>query len=113
MKRLLMSETKKCGRCRQHLPLSVFGKNRSMKDGLCGYCQTCRSLYRAIPENRRKEKRYSRVYMSMPEHKERAKLIRRKRLSIPKNKKEYLKRVRVQQSKRWKLLPEKQRKVNR
>lgn len=33
--------TKWCPRCKQLLPLDAFGRNRSARDGLVGYCKPC------------------------------------------------------------------------
>lgn len=35
-------ETKKCKACGKELPLSEFGKNKSIKDGHDNKCKSCR-----------------------------------------------------------------------
>lgn len=32
---------KRCSRCKQELPLGMFGKNKAQKDGLNNECKTC------------------------------------------------------------------------
>ena len=34
-------ETKKCGRCKRELPIDMFYKNKSEKDGLSWHCKDC------------------------------------------------------------------------
>lgn len=42
---LNMFDGKVCGRCQEWKPVSDFGKNKSRKDGLQGYCTPCRHVY--------------------------------------------------------------------
>ena len=39
-------ETKKCKACGKELPLSEFGKNKSIKDGHDNKCKSCRKKLR-------------------------------------------------------------------
>jgi hypothetical protein len=41
-------EQKFCKKCRKKLPISLFGKNKSSKDGFSFYCLKC---YRKIRDN--------------------------------------------------------------
>lgn len=47
-------ETKVCSLCKQELPLTMFHKNHSRKDGLQTYCKECGKVYFA---NRTKKKK--------------------------------------------------------
>ena len=38
-------EIKKCSKCGKELPVSLFGKNASQKDGLQIWCKSCVSNY--------------------------------------------------------------------
>ena len=42
-------ETKKCKACGKELPLSEFGKNKSIKDGHDNKCKSCRKKLRENP----------------------------------------------------------------
>lgn len=41
--RYVAERTKKCGDCKRHLPLYMFSRNRTEKDGLQGTCRTCQA----------------------------------------------------------------------
>lgn len=56
------TETKKCSCCKQDLPVSAFGKNKSKKDGLQSYCKTCYKARRDDPEAKAKRAAYLRQY---------------------------------------------------
>lgn len=47
---LVTTATKKCSICKQELPLSMYHRNLSRKDGLQAYCKECGKKYY---ENRR------------------------------------------------------------
>jgi hypothetical protein len=42
----IMSDTKRCSKCKLHKPLSEYGKDKNSKDGLYHYCKTCRNALR-------------------------------------------------------------------
>ncbi len=42
---ILVSETKRCSKCREELPLNKFHKNRAQKYGVEHYCKECKSQY--------------------------------------------------------------------
>ncbi|GAA2378631.1 endonuclease VII domain-containing protein [Streptomyces viridochromogenes] len=39
------SDSKRCSRCKQHLPRVAFASNKSMADGLQAYCRECAAAY--------------------------------------------------------------------
>lgn len=54
---------KKCSRCKEFKSLQMFSKNKSSKDGLCNNCKECES-------NRKKERKYWKLYNRSEYHKE-------------------------------------------
>ena len=59
-----MTATKRCCTCREYKPISRFGKDRQVKDGLSRRCKQCNSVrnkiwYKEHPERKLSVKRYS------------------------------------------------------
>lgn len=50
------TQTKRCSKCGQELPLSEFSKNKSTKDGYESYCRRCKSKYiKELTQRHKKE----------------------------------------------------------
>lgn len=54
--------TKRCSSCKQTLPVTAFGKNRSKRDGLKCYCKACCKARRTTPETKAKRAAYDRQW---------------------------------------------------
>lgn len=54
METITNTQTKRCSKCGQELPISEFSKNSSMKDGLEPYCKKCKNKY--VKELRQRHK---------------------------------------------------------
>ncbi|MCT2588711.1 endonuclease VII domain-containing protein [Streptomyces sp. N2-109] len=55
---------KRCSRCKRTLPYDDFGRNRTMRDGLQGYCRACFSEY--YRERQEAKGRSVRVRVAVP-----------------------------------------------
>jgi len=56
----MTEELKKCSCCKETLPVEMFSRNKSRKDGLCDSCKSCSKSYREINKEVIAEKK--RVY---------------------------------------------------
>lgn len=78
-----MTETRKCPRCKEELPIAHFGKNRRNKNGVQTYCKTCTVIKVKESQERHKERynKYQREYHQnlRDENLERARNFRRRR----------------------------------
>jgi hypothetical protein len=45
LQNVIPSGTKTCTHCHQEKDVSEFNKDYSRKDGLCGWCKECQSIY--------------------------------------------------------------------
>ena len=52
--------TKRCSRCKREKPVTEFGKNQGMKDGLQHYCRECNRAYQREYQRERRKKNAAR-----------------------------------------------------
>lgn len=59
---MIVEATKRCAKCKQHLPVSGFYKDRRATDGLRSRCKSCTSADKrasdAVPENKKRRREY-------------------------------------------------------
>ena len=102
-------DTKRCSRCKEEKPLSCFGKDKSRKDGLRGYCKSCKRVYNAEYSERHKEymKTYREKYVVPQSTKERQKIYSRNyRREHPENMRKNFAQYRARQFKAGGMLTE-------
>lgn len=51
------TDRKRCSTCRRMRPISAFWRNRSVPDGLSGYCKECGEVHRARSRARKRNDR--------------------------------------------------------
>ncbi len=63
---------KQCPKCGEDKPLSVFGTNRTTRDGLQSYCKSCRNAMQAAIRQTSEYREYYNAYMRRPDPKAKA-----------------------------------------
>lgn len=61
-----MTDTKRCPRCKETLPVSSFGRNRYRPDGLADYCHVCK-LEVQREQSRARHAKYNAARRSIPD----------------------------------------------
>jgi len=88
--------TKRCSRCGVSFPISSFGRNRSMKDGLHHYCKICQRQSQESWRNRNPEQYRSSIARWQRHHREYLARLNRERIAqTPGLGAEYQKRYRL------------------